>query len=129
LDGSAAFWRSIVLRGGKAAERLDVSHGAAHDRRNLVFTHDVAHPVALALFIGLAFGTIIVPEVWQLIKEKLQIPDPHVSAVQEQTTILRRQLAQRERELDPILRANREARYQIMSSGGVIEGQPGYRIS
>jgi hypothetical protein len=52
-------------------------------------------------------------------KEKSQ--RAHIRAIEQQTDEMRRQREQRERELDPALRAFREQRFQAMNSGGVID--------
>jgi hypothetical protein len=52
-------------------------------------------------------------------KEKSQ--REHIQAIEQQTDEMRRQREQRERELDPALRAFREQRFQAMNSGGVID--------
>ena len=36
--------------------------------------NNIAHPVPFAFFLGLAAGTIIIPEVWQIVRRRLAVP-------------------------------------------------------
>ena len=57
----------------------------------------VAHPVFFAFIVGLTFGTVIIPEVWRVFRQRLGKEDAVAAAIREQTALLARQSEQRER--------------------------------